>query len=77
MQELNIRTIISALLGKIKWIILSTVVLALAFGIYAKFFVQSTYRSEVQMYVSNYTDVTTVPNASTSGLSASQLLVNE
>lgn len=29
------------------------------------------------MYVSNYTDITTAPGASTGGLSASQLLVNE
>lgn len=77
MQELDIRAIISALLSKIKWIVLSAAVLALAFGLYAKFFIKSTYRSEVQMYVSNYTDITTAPGASTSGLSASQLLVNE
>ncbi len=77
MQELDIRAIVSALLSKIKWIVLSTAILALAFGVYAKFFVDSTYRSEVQMYVSNYTDITTAPGASTSGLSASQLLVNE
>ncbi len=77
MQELDIRAIVSALLSKIKWIILSTVILALAFGVYAKFFIDSTYRSEVQMYVSNYTDIATAPGASTGGLSASQLLVNE
>lgn len=77
MQELDIRAIVSALFSKIKWIILSTVILALAFGVYAKFFIDSTYRSEAQMYVSNYTDITTAPGASTSGLSASQLLVNE
>lgn len=77
MQELDIRAIVSALLSKIKWIILSTVILALAFGLYAKFFIKSTYRSEVQMYVSNYTDLATAPGASTSGLTASQVLVNE
>ncbi len=77
MQELDIRAIVSALLSKIKWIILSTVIVALVFGVYAKFFIDSTYRSEVQMYVSNYTDITTAPGASTGGLSASQLLVNE
>ncbi len=77
MQELDIRAIIAALLSKIKWIILSAVVLALAFGLYAKLFVKSTYRSEMQMYVSNYTDLAAAPNASTGGLSASQVLVNE
>ena len=77
MQELDIRAIVFALLSKIKWIILSTAVLALAFGLHAKFFVKSTYRSEVQMYVSNYNDLGTANGASTGGLSASQLLVNE
>lgn len=77
MQELDIRAIVSALLSKIKWIILSAVVFGLAFGLHAKLFVKSTYRSEVQMYVSNYTDLATAPGASTSGLSASQVLVNE
>ena len=77
MQKLDIRAIISALLNKIKWIVVATVVLAVAFGLYSKFFVKSTYRSEVQMYVGNYTDITTAPGASTGGLSASQLLVNE
>lgn len=77
MQELDIRAICSALLAKAKWIVLSTVVVALAFGVYVKLCVESTYKSEVQMYVSNYTDITTAPGASTSGLSASQLLVNE
>ncbi len=77
MQELDIRAIFFALLSKIKWIILSTVVLAIALGVHAKFFIDSTYRSEVQMYVSNYTDLANAPGASTSGLSASQLLVNE
>lgn len=77
MQELDIRAIVSVLLRKIKWIILSTVVVALAFGLYAKLFIKSTYRSEVQMYVSNYTDLANVQGASTGGLSASQVLVNE
>lgn len=77
MQELDIRAICGALLSKLKWIVLSTVILALSFGVYVKFSVASTYRSEVQMYVSNYTDIATAPGASTSGLSASQLLVNE
>ncbi len=77
MQELDIRAIVSALLSKIKWIILSVVLLALAFGLHAKLFIKSTYRSEMQMYVSNYTDLATAPGASTSGLSASQVLVNE
>ena len=77
MQELDIRAIVSALLNKLKWIVVATVVLAVAFGLYSKFFIKSTYRSEVQMYVSNYTDITTAPGASTGGLSASQLLVNE
>ena len=77
MQELDIRAIVCALLGKIKWIILSIAVFAVAFGVYAKFFIDSTYRSEVQMYVSNYTDITSAQGASTGGLSASQLLVNE
>ena len=58
MQELDIRAIVSALLSKIKLILLATVVLALAFGLYAKFFIKSTYRSEVQLYVSNYNDLT-------------------
>lgn len=77
MQELDIRAVIGALLSKLRWIVISTVVVALAFGVYVKFFVKSTYKSEVQMYVSNYTDIATAPGASTSGLSASQLLVNE
>ncbi len=77
MRELDIRTLLMELLAKIRWIILSVVILALGFGLYSKFFVQSTYRSEMQMYVSNYTDIATAPNASTGGLSASQLLVNE
>ncbi len=77
MQELDIRVIFSVLLSKIKWIILAVVVFAMAFGAYAKFFIPSTYRSQVQMYVSNYTDLSTAPGASSSGLTASQQLVNE
>lgn len=77
MQEIDVRAILYALLSKIKWIVLSVVVVALAFGLYAKLFIKSTYRSEVQMYVSNYTDLATAPSASTGGLSASQVLVNE
>jgi capsular polysaccharide biosynthesis protein len=77
MQELDIRAIVSALLSKIKLILLATVVLALAFGLYAKFFIKSTYRSEVQLYVSNYNDLTNTQGASTGGLTASQVLVNE
>lgn len=77
MQELDIRAILFALLGKIKWIVLSTIVFAIAFGTHAKFFVDSTYRSEVQMYVSNSNDLTNTAGASTGGLSASQTLVNE
>ncbi len=77
MQELDIRAIIALLFSKLKWIIASAVVAALAFGAYAKFFIPSTYRSEVQMYVSNYTDLSLAQGASTSGLTASQQLVNE
>ncbi len=77
MQELDIRAIAAVLLRKLKWLILSAVVLALAFGLYAKFFVQNTYCSQTQMYVSNYTNLDQAQGASSSGLSASQLLVNE
>ncbi len=77
MQELDIRAIIGLLLQKLKWIILATLVAAVAFGAYSKFFIKSTYRSNVQMYVSNYTDLSQAQGASTSGLSASQQLVNE
>ena len=76
MQELDIRSIMSALWSKINWIIIATVVFAVAFGGYSKLFVKSTYRSEVQIYVSNQNDISNSTGASTGGLSASQQLVN-
>lgn len=76
MQELDIRAIMSALWRKINWIIISTAVFALVFGGYAKLFVKSTYRSEVQIYVSNQNDISNSTGASTGGLTASQQLVN-
>ncbi len=77
MQELDIRAIIALLLSKLKWIVAAALVMALAFGAYFKFFIPSTYRSEVQMYVSNYTDLSQAQGASSGGLTASQQLVNE
>ncbi len=77
MQEFDIRAIIYLLLGKVKWIVSSLVIGALLFGAYTKYFTHSTYVSQVQMYVSNYSDLTNAPGASTGNLSASQALVNE
>ncbi|MBQ4612052.1 MAG: hypothetical protein IJB26_00720 [Clostridia bacterium] len=77
MQELDVRAIVGALLSKIKWILLSTVIVAALFGVYVKFCVPNTYKSEVQMYVSNINDLASSNGASASGLSASQVLVNE
>ncbi len=77
MQELDIRAVIALLISKLKWIIAAAVVLAVGFGLYTRFMIPNTYRSEVQMYVSNYTDLTQAQGATTGGLTASQQLVNE
>lgn len=81
MQELDLQTIFSVLLRRIRWILLSTVLAAVLFGVGAKLFVAETYQSKFQMYVSNYSDLDesseTKQNVSSSGLLASQTLTGE
>lgn len=79
MPELDIQTIFAILLRKIKWIILFAVVGGLLFGLYAHFFIPETYRSECEMYISNYKDIATTKSEgmSSASLNASQTLVNE
>ncbi len=77
MREFDVRAILGVLLGRLKWIITSAVICALLLGAYTKFFTTSTYTSQVQMYVSNYSNLTNAPGASSGGLSASQDLVKE
>ncbi len=77
MRELDIRALFALLLSKWKWIVTMAVVLALTFGVYSKLFVKPTYCTEIQMYVSNYSDLSSAQGASTGGLTASQELVKE
>ncbi len=78
MHELNLQLVFSALLQKVKLIILCTILGGLLLGGYTHFFTDPTYKSQVQMYVSNYTDLTaTTSSVTASGLTTSQALVNE
>lgn len=79
MPEMDIQTIFAILLRKLKWIILFAVVGGLLFGLYAHFRIPETYRSECEMYISNYRDITTTKSEgmSSASLNASQTLVNE
>ena len=79
MQELDVQTIFGVLLRKCKLIILFTVIGALLFGAYTRFFVAETYKSEFEMYVISYRDQnsTTAQGMSSSQLMAAQDLVNE
>lgn len=79
MQELDVQTIFGVLLRKCKLIILFTIIGALLFGAYTRFFVAETYKSEFEMYVISYRDQnsTTAQGMSSSQLMAAQDLVNE
>ncbi len=77
MQELDIQALFFVLLRKIKWIIPITVIGALLLGGYSIFFVPETYRSQFQMYASNYTDASTAVGTSSSSILASQAMVQE
>ncbi len=79
MQELDVQTIFGVLLRKCKLIILFTIIGALLFGAYTRFFVAETYKSEFEMYVISYRDQnsTTAQGISSSQLMAAQDLVNE
>lgn len=82
MQELNLRTLIGVLLQNLRWIFLFALVLALIVGGYNAFFVPDTYASTCSMYILNLTSsdngtASMTTGISTSGLSASQQMVNE
>ncbi len=77
MQELDLRTLLSVLMRKLKWILTITVILAILFGTYTYFLVADTYRSSFSMYVSNVTTVLEGQAISSSGLATSQALVQE
>lgn len=79
MQELDVQAIFGVLLRKCKLIILFTIIGALLFGAYTRFFVAETYKSEFEMYVISYRDQnsTTAQGISSSQLMAAQDLVNE
>lgn len=77
MQELDIRTLLSVLMQKLKWILTVTLILAILFGSYTYFLVADTYRSSFSMYVSNITTVLEGQAISSSGLATSQALVQE
>ena len=77
MQELDIRTLLSVLMQKLKWILTVTLIVAILFGSYTYFMVADTYRSSFSMYVSNITTVLEGQAISSSGLATSQALVQE
>ena len=82
MQELNLKTLIGILLQNLKWILIFGVVLALLFGGYKEFFVEDSYASTCSMYVMNLTTTdsgtaSTTAGISSTGLTASQQMVNE
>lgn len=81
MQELSFKTLLGVLLNNLKWILIVGIIVAVAAGGYSEFFVKESYASSISMYVMN---LTTTENGtanstsiSSSGLTASQLLVNE
>ena len=77
MQELDIQALFFMLLKRIKWILGLTLAGAVLFGVYSQFFIPETYRSQFQMYVSNYTVREDVAGTSSSSIAASQAMVQE
>lgn len=77
MREMDVRAIFTVLLKNLKWVIISAVVGGLLFGAWAALFVNKTYKSDFQIYVSNYSDLESAQSATTGGLTASQSLVQE
>lgn len=79
MQELNLRTLLNILLQKLKWIVLFAAVLGVLAGGYVALFVDASYASVCSVYVMNLTSGQVNPSTglSSSGLAASQLMVNE
>ena len=82
MQELNLSTLLNILLQKLKWLVLVAAVVAVLAGGYVALFVETSYASTCSMYVMNLTttdngQANSSTGISTSGLSASQQMVNE
>ncbi|MBQ9859531.1 MAG: hypothetical protein IJO76_02495 [Clostridia bacterium] len=82
MQELNLKTLVDVLLQNLKWILIFGIILAVLFGGYKEFFVEDSYASTCSMYVMNLTTTdngtaSTTAGISSTGLTASQQMVNE
>ncbi|MBR5524165.1 MAG: hypothetical protein IKU51_02725 [Clostridia bacterium] len=79
MQELDFRVLLGLLLRHLKVILLVAIVLAVAFAGYSSLFVTDRYASHCSMYVMNIsTDAAgNTSGISTTGLAASQQMVNE
>ncbi len=79
MQELNFKVLLGLLFRHIKVVLASGLSLALLLALYTSFFVSDTYASKCSMYVMNIsTDAAgNTTGISTTGLEASQKMVNE
>lgn len=79
MRELNFRVLLDLLFRHIKMVLLAGLALALLMATYTFFFVSDTYASKCSMYVMNIsTDAAgNTTGISTTGLEASQKMVNE
>lgn len=76
MKEVDLKSVLSLLVAKIRWIILGTVLAALLFGGYAKLFVAKEYTSVAKVYVLNTRTDYEINGTTASNLTAAQQLVN-
>ncbi len=80
MQDLNFRTMLYIFIDKLKWLLIIALAVAVLVGGYVILFVQPSYSSECSLYVMNLTideNGHIGGDISSSGLSASQQMVNE
>ncbi len=82
MQELDLRVLLNVLLQRLKWIVLAAVILSMIMGGYTLLFVDETYSSTCSMYIMNLNSLDNGQASgntglSSSGLAASQQMVNE
>lgn len=76
MKEIDLKSVFTLLLAKIRWIIAGVVVLALLFGGYAHFFVEEQYTCTAKVYVRNTKVDYEINGTTASNLTAAQQLVN-
>lgn len=76
MKEVDLKSVLSLLVAKIRWIILGTVLAALLFGGYAKLFVAKEYTSVAKVYVLNTRTDYEINGTTASNLTAAQQLVS-